>query len=87
MTCDQDEDQDQLRSQIEEMADCGKSAGVVELSDGRFVSWESSFEPSGSGFYCDFVGGGADVFVARTEAAALSMISEQAREMFGGARS
>lgn len=60
----------------------GTSAGVVELADGRFVSWESLFEPSGAGFYCDFYGGDADVFVARTEAAALSMISEQARELF-----
>lgn len=59
----------------------GECAGVVQLCDGRFISWESSWGPTGSGFSCDAYGGDADVFVASTAIAAIRALSEQSIEI------
>lgn len=42
----------------------GFSAAVLRLTDGRFVSFESFYGPTGSGFCDDAYGGDADIHVA-----------------------
>lgn len=44
----------------------GDFAGIVRLTDGRYVSWEGSWGPTGHGFARDAYGGTTDVFFART---------------------
>ena len=44
----------------------GEVAAVVRLTDGRFVSWETFYGPTGDGFSEDAYGGDADLFVAPT---------------------
>lgn len=57
------------------------STGIARLKDGRFVSWESDIDYSGTGFHPDGgSGGGADISIARTALAAIRAISEQGRE-------
>lgn len=58
-----------------------ESAGIVELVDGRYVAWESSWGPTGSGFHPDAYGGTADILFAATEEAARGALSEKAREL------
>lgn len=58
----------------------GTAAGIALLKDGRFVAWESTWDATGSGFHEDAYGGDADIAFARTIEAAISHISEQARE-------
>jgi len=59
----------------------GSQAGIARLKDGRFVSWESFSDVSGSGFSADGTGGGADIWLSTTAGAALEKISEIGREM------
>jgi hypothetical protein len=61
----------------------GDAAGIAELKDGRFVSWETWWGPTGSGFYCDAYGGDTDVGFAKTAHAARAWLSEKARELLG----
>ena len=42
----------------------GTAAAVVQLKDGRWVAWESSWGPTGDGFNADAYGGDANVFFA-----------------------
>lgn len=59
----------------------GESDGVARLKDGRIIAWESSYGPTGSGFWCDAYGGDANIIVAGTVEAAVKHISEKAREL------
>lgn len=59
----------------------GKLAAIVKLNDGRYVSWESWWGPTGSGFCCDAYGGDAEVIFSHTLEAATRAITESAREM------
>ncbi len=67
--------------------DCwdGETAGIARLKDGRFIGWEAGYGPTGNGFSCDAYGGDADIYFARTEAAALEAIGESARTLLRGA--
>jgi hypothetical protein len=44
----------------------GTVVAVVKLKDGRFMSWESFWGPTGDGFHEDAYGGDADVHFAAT---------------------
>jgi hypothetical protein len=59
----------------------GKNAGIVLLKDGRYVSWESWWGPTGSGFCDDAYGGDTDIIFSKTLDAATKAISESAREL------
>lgn len=59
----------------------GETAGIVRLKDGRFVSWESSYGPTGDGFSEDAYGGDTDIWFATTAGTALEKISECGREI------
>lgn len=59
----------------------GTTAGIIRLKDGRFVSLESSYDVTGSGFHEDAYGGDADIWFSTTAGAALEKISEQCREI------
>lgn len=58
----------------------GTCYGVVELSDGRFVAWESWWDATGSGFSEDAYGGDADFGIAKTEESARGFISAKTRQ-------
>lgn len=60
----------------------GESAGIVQLKDGRFVSWESTWGPTGSGFHGDAYGGDADIWFGATDEIVRRQISERGRELF-----
>lgn len=60
----------------------GESAGIVQLKDGRFVSWESTWGPTGSGFHRDAYGGDADIWFGATDEVVRRQISERGRELF-----
>lgn len=64
----------------------GDTAGIIELTDGRFVSWEAGWGPAENGFCADAYGGTADLNFAHTEASARSYLSEQARDLLRGAK-
>jgi hypothetical protein len=59
----------------------GTAAGIVLLKDGRFVSWESNWGPTGSGFCFDAYGGDANIAFSQTLTMATRYISEQSREI------
>lgn len=59
----------------------GTGAGVLRLKDGRFVSWESVWGPTGSGFRADAYGGDADINFSSTSEKAIEHISEKSREL------
>ena len=59
----------------------GESAAVIRLKDGRFVSWECNWGPTGNGFNCEAYGGDSDIFFGRTEEACVRQLSERAREL------
>ena len=59
----------------------GETAGMARLKDGRFISWEAGYGPTGDGFCRDAYGGEADINFATTEAAALGSLSESARSL------
>lgn len=44
----------------------GSCAAIVVLNDGRYVSWESDWGPTGSGFSEDAYGGYADINFSST---------------------
>lgn len=58
----------------------GQCAGIALLRDGRFISWESWWDVTGTGFCGDAYGGTADIAFAATRQIALTHISEVARE-------
>ena len=41
----------------------GDCAAIVKLTDGRYITWESFWGPTGSGFSADAYGGGSDVHI------------------------
>lgn len=51
----------------------GKNAAIIKLRDGRFVAYESSYGPTGSGFSEDAYGGDADVFFASSSDTVIKM--------------
>jgi hypothetical protein len=53
----------------------GECAGIALLRDGRFVSWESDWGPTGSGFCEDAYGGNAAIWFSLTAGVALEKIS------------
>ncbi len=61
----------------------GRCAGIAQLHDGRYIGWESSWGPTGSGFHEDAYGGDADILFGRTREAVEARISEAARELWG----
>lgn len=58
----------------------GSFTVLLQLHDGRYMSWESWQEMTGSGFHGDAYGGHQEVWVASTPQTAIAMISEQERE-------
>ena len=60
--------------------DVGDIAAIVRLKDGRFASWTTWQDVTGTGFCCDAYGGKADIYFASTVEAALSTFGEVARE-------
>jgi hypothetical protein len=60
----------------------GVGAAVVQLWDGRWVAWESSWGPTGSGFSEDAYGGGANVYFASSlEGAIMLGLTPSSREL------
>lgn len=53
----------------------GTAVGICKLKDGRYVSWESTWGPTGSGFSHDAYGGDADICFANSLEKALRGIS------------
>jgi hypothetical protein len=49
----------------------GMAAGLVKLKDGRIISWETSYGPTGDGFNEDAYGGDADILCSKTVNTAL----------------
>ena len=65
-------------------SDFGRSEiAVVELSDGRFVGWESWRDCTGSGFHSDAYGGNVEVWFAQSLDELKPLYSEQAWEAMG----
>lgn len=58
----------------------GSCAGLAQLNDGFFIAWASWWGPTGSGFYGDAYGGGAEVFFSQCADDVLSRIPEKDRE-------
>jgi len=54
----------------------GDEAGILRLKDGRIVSWESSWGPTGDGFHMGAYGGDADICFAETLEMSLRGLSE-----------
>lgn len=44
----------------------GSCGCIVLMQDGRYVTWESSWGPTGDGFSVDAYGGDADVHICRS---------------------
>lgn len=61
----------------------GETAGVALLKDGRYISWEASWGPTGNGSSEDAYGGESDIFFADEPRVAASALSEKARELLG----
>jgi hypothetical protein len=59
----------------------GECAFVARLKDGRYISWESWTDCTGSGFSCDAYGGDAIVWFSLTITEAISLMSERALEL------
>ncbi len=59
----------------------GEAAGIARLKDGRYIVWESTWGPTGSGFSCDAYGGDADIAFAFSAGRALQYLSERSREV------
>ena len=51
----------------------GECSGIARLRDGRFVSWESYWGATGSGFYDDSRGGNADIWFSQPEASQVEL--------------
>lgn len=49
----------------------GVTAGILKLKDGRIVSWETSYGPTGDGFSEDAYGGDADILCSKSVVTAL----------------
>lgn len=62
----------------------GVGAAVVQLRDERWVAWESSWGPTGSGFSEDAYGGGANVYFASSlEGAIMLGLTPSSRKLLG----
>jgi hypothetical protein len=62
----------------------GTGAAVVQLRDGRWVAWESSWGPTGSGFSEDAYGGDACVYFSSSlEGAIMLGLTPYSRELLG----
>lgn len=59
----------------------GHTACVALLTDGRYLSWDSWWGPTGSGFHEDAYGGDQEVMVALDPCIAIAGIPEQRREL------
>ncbi len=63
----------------------GDALGLIRLKDGRFVTWETTWGPTGDGFHEDAYGGEADVIFASTFEAALRFgLTEDGRRLLMG---
>lgn len=49
----------------------GWASGIIKLKDGRIISWETSYGPTGDGFCEDAYGGDADILCSKTVNTAL----------------
>ena len=65
----------------DESAYSGAYAGLALLSDGRFLSWESWSDATGSGFHHDAYGGDQEVMVSTNPITALRGIPENRRSL------
>jgi hypothetical protein len=62
----------------------GFGAAVIQLKDGRWVAWESSWGPTGSGFSEDAYGGDANVYFSSTmEGAIMLGLTPVSRDLLG----
>ena len=59
----------------------GDTAGIVRLYDGRFVSWEAFWGPTGNGFSRDAYGGESDLYFSASVESARAALSEGARDL------
>ena len=61
----------------------GEVSCVCKLKDGRFVSWETTWGPTGDGFCEDAYGGDADILMSSSLRTAMVLgISEKVRPCF-----
>lgn len=58
----------------------GTYGAIIRLHDGRWVSWEGSWGPTGSGFSEDAYGGDTDVWFANSLLGAIANLSEKTME-------
>lgn len=42
----------------------GEVAAIVKMKDGRYITWETFWGPTGDGFYEDAYGGNADIHIS-----------------------
>jgi hypothetical protein len=62
----------------------GTLCAIVRLTDGRWMTWETFYGPTGDGFNEDAYGGDADVFVSSDRARAIEFgLSDEARRNLG----
>ena len=62
----------------------GHCCAVFRLKDGRWVAYESSWGPTGSGFHEDAYGGDANITFARTRENAIRLgLSQSSRKDWG----
>lgn len=57
----------------------GTSFGIVKLTDGRYIGWETTWGPTGNGFSADAYGGHADIYCSMSMKAMFFYLSESAR--------
>jgi hypothetical protein len=57
----------------------GTSFGIVKLTDGRYISWETTWGPTGNGFSADAYSGDADIYCSMSMKAMFFYLSESAR--------
>lgn len=68
---------------IAQWDDGRECCAVVKLDDGRFAAWESWEDVTGSGFWADAYGGGAEVHVGSRSDVVRFGLSDEARERLG----
>lgn len=64
----------------------GISVAVLSLRDGRLVAWETTWGPTGNGFFEDAYGGDAEIWFAHTrhlKKLILTALSDAGRELVG----
>ena len=62
----------------------GATAAILVLTDGRWMTWESWWGPTGSGFSDDAYGGDADVWIADSLDASIRLgLTNDGRRLLG----